>query len=47
MLAIQLDLVARSIALRFDSLIVSSFLKFLDVIDILLANGYEVLELGK
>ena len=47
MLAIQPDLVARGIALRLDSLIVGSFLKFLGVVEILLANGHEVLELRR
>ena len=46
-LATQPDLVARGIASKLDSLIVGSLLKFLGVVEILLANGYEVLELGR
>ena len=46
-LATQPDLVARGIALRLDSFIVGLLLKFLGVVEILLANGHEVSELGK
>ena len=45
--ATQLDLVAQSIALKLDSLIMGSLLKFLGMIKILLANGHKVLELGR
>ena len=47
MLATQPDLVAWGIALRFDPLIMGLLLKFLDIVKILLANGYEVLELER
>ena len=47
MLATQSDFVAWSIALELDPLIVGLLLKFLGIVEILLANGYEVLELGR
>ena len=46
-LATQPDFVAQGIASRLDSLIVGLLLKFLGVVEILLANGHEVLELGR
>ena len=45
--ATQPDLVDRDIALRLDFLIVSSLLKFLGIVEILLVNGHEVSKLGK
>ena len=38
--AVQPNFFAKSIALRFDSLIMSSFLKFLGIIEVFLANNY-------
>ena len=46
-LAIQSDLVAQGIASGLDSLIVGSLLKFLGVVEILLANGHEISEFGR
>ena len=46
-LATQPNLVAWGIVLRLDSLIVGLLLKFLGVVEILLANGHEVIELGR
>ena len=47
MLTTQLDLVAQSIVLGLDYLIISLFLKFMDVVEILLVNNYKVLEFKK
>ena len=47
MLAIQLNLVAQSIALGLDPLIVGLLLKFLGVVEILLAYGHQLLEFGR
>ena len=47
MFATQLDLVAQGIALGLDLFIVGLFLKFLGMIELLLANGHEILELEK
>ena len=47
MLATQLDLVAQGIVLRLDSFIMGLLLKFLGVMEILLANSHEISEFGK
>ena len=47
MFATLTNLVSQSIALRLVPPIVGSFLKFLGTIKILMANGHEVLELGR
>ena len=46
-LAIQPDLVARDIALRFNIFVICLLLKLLGVINILLIYGYQILELRK
>ena len=46
-LATQPDFITWDIALRLDLFIMSLFLKFLGVVKILLANGYEVLKLER
>ena len=45
--AIQPDLVAQGIASRLDSLIMGLFLKFLDMVKILLINDHEVSKLRR
>ena len=47
MLATQPNLISGGIALKLDYFIMGSLLKFLDVVVILLANGHDVLELGR
>ena len=42
--AIQPNFFARGVALMFDSLIVSLFLKFLSMVEIFLANNYQLFE---
>ena len=46
-LATQPDFVARDIALKLYSLIMDLLLKFLDMVEILLANVYKVLEIER
>ena len=43
-LAVQPNFLARGVALRFDSLIISLFLKFLGMIEIFLANNHQFSE---
>ena len=40
--AIKTNFIAESILPKLDSLIVSSFLKFLDMVEVLLANNYQL-----
>ena len=46
MFATQPDLVAWDIALWLDTFIMGLLLKFLGVVEVLLANDYQLLELG-
>ena len=47
MLANKLDLVTQSITLKLNTFIINLFLKFIDMIKILLRNSYIVLKLKK
>ena len=47
MFATQPDLIAWDIASRLEPLIVSLFLKFLGIVEILLVNNHEVSKLGR
>ena len=43
--AVQSNFLAGGVASRFDPLIVSSFMKFLDMVEIFLVNNYQLSEL--
>ena len=47
MFATQLDFAAQDIALELNPLIVGLLLKFLGIVEILLANGHEVSKLRR
>ena len=40
--AIQLNFITKGIAVRFDTSIMSSFLKFLGMIEVFLVNNYQI-----